>query len=199
MKTWTKYTFACDPEECDTLIEVTCDNYGFPSGVMQLTCPCGRVLKVLSVADATIPPTTTKEEKMEYPYNNPEETPQVLALQEMILSKDRFIESLQEKVSEANRSATNARLEQGNYRNSVKDYLVENYDELELHADAIAEILDIELKRDVTFTVTMTARVTVSASPDEELDSLINDNLYIEAHHGDIVIDDYTVDSVEEF
>lgn len=136
---------------------------------------------------------------MEYPYNNPDETSQVLALQEMILAKDRFIESLQEKVSEANRSATNARLEQGNYRNSVKDYLVENYDELELHADAIAEILDIELKRDVTFTVTMTAQVTVSASPDEDLDSLINDNLYIEANHGDIVIDDYTVDSVEEF
>ena len=54
----TKYTNSCDPEECDTMIEVTCDNYGFPNGVMQITCPCGRKLDVLSVVDATITPST---------------------------------------------------------------------------------------------------------------------------------------------
>jgi len=33
-----KYTFVCDPDECDCLIELTSsDGFGFPSGVMELT------------------------------------------------------------------------------------------------------------------------------------------------------------------
>jgi len=64
-ETWTKYTFVCDPDQCDTLIEVTCDNYGFPLGVMQITCPCGKKLDILSVADATINKPTTEGTPME--------------------------------------------------------------------------------------------------------------------------------------
>jgi hypothetical protein len=62
-----KYTFICDPDECDCLIELTSsDGFGFPSGVTELTCPCGRKTTLLSVEHATIAPTTqTKEEKME--------------------------------------------------------------------------------------------------------------------------------------
>ncbi len=63
----TKYTFACDPDECDVLIELTSsDGFGFPSGVMEITCPCGRKPTLLSVEHATIQPTNqTKEEKMD--------------------------------------------------------------------------------------------------------------------------------------
>ena len=62
-----KYTFVCDPDECDCLIELTSsDGFGFPSGVTELTCPCGRKTTLLSVEHATIAPTTqTKEEQME--------------------------------------------------------------------------------------------------------------------------------------
>jgi len=63
----TKYTFACDPDECDVLIELTSsDGFGFPSGVMEITCPCGRKPVLLSVVNDTITPSNqTKEEKME--------------------------------------------------------------------------------------------------------------------------------------
>ena len=57
-ETWTKNTYVCDPDECDTLIEVTSnDKFGFPSGsVRNVTCPCGRTPVLVSVLDATIPP-----------------------------------------------------------------------------------------------------------------------------------------------
>lgn len=49
-----KYTFICDPDECNTLIDVTCDEFDFPSGVTQITCPCGRKPTLLSVTPATL-------------------------------------------------------------------------------------------------------------------------------------------------
>ena len=188
----TKYTFVCDPNNCDTLIEVTCPSgFDFPNGVVQLTCPCGRKMSYIS---ATILPTTTKEEAMEYPYNNPEETTQVLALQELILKKDEQIVRLQNANSTY---STDANVQYGRI-NRVKDYLTENYDELEMHADEIANILQIELSLEVTYTVTMTATVTVSVPVGEDGEDILNENLYIDANHGDIVIDSYDVDSISE-
>lgn len=66
-ETWTKYTYACDPDECDSLIEFTCkDDFGFPSGsVKNITCPCGSVPNLLSVEPATILPTTNERKQME--------------------------------------------------------------------------------------------------------------------------------------
>lgn len=56
--TWTKYTYTCDPDHCDAMIEFTSrDGFGFPSGsVNNITCPCGRKPNLVSVDDATIQP-----------------------------------------------------------------------------------------------------------------------------------------------
>lgn len=49
MNNWIKYTFVCDPNECDTLIEVTCKSgFDFPSGEISMTCPCGRSMNFIS-------------------------------------------------------------------------------------------------------------------------------------------------------
>jgi hypothetical protein len=38
-----KYTFVCDPDECDALLEfTTLDGFGFPSGEVKMQCPCGK-------------------------------------------------------------------------------------------------------------------------------------------------------------
>lgn len=43
---WLKYIFVCDPDECDTLIEVTCKlPFDFPNGEVAMTCPCGRKMQ----------------------------------------------------------------------------------------------------------------------------------------------------------
>ena len=50
----------------------------------------------------------------------------------------------------------------------VKEYLVENYDDLELHADEIAELLGITLEKtvEVTFQVEITASITLPIGKD---------------------------------
>lgn len=81
---------------------------------------------------------------------------------------------------------------------SVKEYLLENYEDLGDHADAIATLLDIELTREVEYTVTMTATVTVTVTPGDDAESLISDNLYIDSHNSTISVDDYEVDYSNE-
>ena len=69
--TWTKYTYVCDPDECDSLVEYTCgDTFGFPSGdVRNFTCPCGRNMNLVSVVDATIPPMNERKQMETAPYS----------------------------------------------------------------------------------------------------------------------------------
>jgi hypothetical protein len=53
---WTKYTFTCDPDECDALLEFTArDGFGFPSGsVHNMKCPCGRMMNYLGYEEIII-------------------------------------------------------------------------------------------------------------------------------------------------
>ena len=81
---------------------------------------------------------------------------------------------------------------------AVKEYLLDNYDSLDSHADEIATLLDIELTREVEYTVTMSATVTVTAGPGDDIESLISDNLYIDSNSGSISVDDYEVDYSNE-
>ena len=87
---------------------------------------------------------------------------------------------------------------QTNMIESVKEYLLDNYDELESHADEIASLLDIELTREVEYSVTMTATVTVTVAPGDDAESIISDNLYIDSNSGSISVDDYEVDYSNE-
>ena len=87
---------------------------------------------------------------------------------------------------------------QTNMIESVKEYLLDNYDELGDHADQIASLLDIELTREVEYTVTMSATVTVTVSPGDDAESIISDNLYIDSNSGYISVDDYEVDYSNE-
>ena len=53
---WAKYTFVCDPDECDALVEFTArDGFGFPLGSVEMTCPCGRKMAYISYEDAWEP------------------------------------------------------------------------------------------------------------------------------------------------
>lgn len=44
-----KYWFICDQEECDSAVEFHAkDGFGFPSGEVKMTCPCGRAMQYVS-------------------------------------------------------------------------------------------------------------------------------------------------------
>ena len=198
MKTWTKYTFVCDPEECDTLIEVTCDNYGFPSGVMQLTCPCGRVLQVLSVADATIPSTTTtKEETMSII----DETPaMVKALQEHVASKDKLIESLQDQ----HKNCEYWKSENGRIGSQLIDLINTSYDgdeDASFILESLCEIIDYNPVKTVQFegVIHFSGSIDIPRSEvaDFDLTSALED-VYVDINNGNVCIDNYELYSVEE-
>jgi hypothetical protein len=49
---WITYSFTCDPDLCDTLIEVTCKTgFDFPNGEVAMVCPCGRKMNWVATTD----------------------------------------------------------------------------------------------------------------------------------------------------
>ena len=53
---WLRYTFVCDPNECDALLEFTArDGFDFPNGSVEMKCPCGRMMNYVSYEEAYAP------------------------------------------------------------------------------------------------------------------------------------------------
>lgn len=211
-----KYTFVCDPDECDSLIELTSsDGFGFPSGVTELTCPCGRKTTLLSVEHATIAPTTTKEETMEEttvgtvndlltPYN-----PDMLVTYKKIGSYSDT-EYLTDKVRniewELHNARTNSKAVNAiqNRIGLVSDIITEAYADSDDQETlrSIAETLEIPLTRSVEWSATIEVSGTIEldllADSDTDIESEIYDNLYVESQNGNIEVGDVEVTNVRE-
>jgi hypothetical protein len=212
----TKYTFACDPDECDVLIELTSsDGFGFPSGVTEITCPCGRKPVLLSVVNATIAPITqTKEEKME------EATPAVtvpdtynsnLLVTYKVIRGYSDAEYATDKVASIEWDLHNGRQSQKRVTtllsqiDTVKDIITEAYEDSEDKDTlrAIAESLSIELIKEVLFTATLEVSGTYTYNIlendyDFDLDGEVTDALYADSNNGNIEINDTEVCHVRE-
>jgi hypothetical protein len=203
---WTKYTFTCDPDECDTMIEVTCDNYGFPSGVMQITCPCGRKLDVLSVVDATITPstTTTKEENMEEVT-----TPVVMNLQwvegDDLITKAYTESDVRHMVWQLKNLTTKQNewyLKENKLRTFIHDNF-ENSDDQESLTE-IAEIMDIPLTKEIEVTVwvrvdaTVEVELTGGDSSFDVIEDFISSNLTVDSYASEMSVNNFEIDRVEE-
>ena len=211
-----KYTFVCDPDECDCLIELTSsDGFGFPSGVTELTCPCGRKTTLLSVEHATIAPTNqTKEEPMET------ETPAVVVpdtYNANLLVTYKVIHGYSDatydtdKVASIEWSLHNGRQSQKQVTtllskiDTVKDIITEAYEDSDDKETlrAIAEALSIELVREVEFSASVEVTGTYSYNIlendyDLDLESEVTDALYADSNNGNIEINDTEVCNVRE-
>ena len=215
-----KYTFVCDPDECDCLIELTSsDGFGFPSGVTELTCPCGRKTTLLSVEHATIAPSNqTKEEKMEDTttigsdaFHSPavEYNPDLLVTYKVIrgYSDPEFttskVASLEWDLHNGRQSQKTVGMLQSNI-NTVKNIITESYGDSDDQETlrSIAEALGIELTRTVEWTATIEVSGTIEldllADYDTDLESEITDNLYVDSQNGNIEIVDQEVCHVRE-
>ena len=173
----TKYTFVCDPEHCDCLIELTSsDGFGFPSGVMQLTCPCGRKTTLLSVEHATIAPTTTEEVKMETTTDNHYVTREFLETQ-LVENKARIVQ-LEEHIQRVTqRDFTTASI-LNKIRDNMKEFTLEALDSDDIsegQAEEIASICGFELTNEFELEVTVMYSVTVNARDEESAHNLIHD------------------------
>ena len=206
-----KYTFACDPDECDCLIEVTSsDGFGFPSGVVEITCPCGRKPNLLSVQHATIQPTNER--------NNMEETVTIPAEYNaniLVTYKDIVdgvatfptikVNDLEWKLERIKRLEDELSRSNGTIR-KIMDNLTEeswfnpNTEKEEILND-LCTILDYEPKKEVRFegTIYFSGRVDVPLAEyeDFDLDEYVND-ITVDCYNGDVVIDEYHTEDIRE-
>jgi len=220
MTKYQKYTWVCT-SDCDALIEYTFkDGYGWPAGVMDLTCRCGTACTLLSVEDATIPYTDTpltKEEKMESPSTEittstvPDTYNANLLVTYKVIRGYSDAEYATDKVASLEWDLHNGRQSQKKVSllqdkiNKVKDIITEAYEESDDQETlrAIAEALDIELVREVLFTATLEVSGTytyniLDSDYELDLDSEVTDALYAESNNGNITIDDTEVCHVRE-
>jgi len=217
MTKYQKYTWVCT-SDCDALIEYTFkDGYGWPAGVMDLTCRCGTDCILLSVEDATIPYTDTpltKEETMEESTSAvtvPDTYNPNLLVTYKVIRGYSDAEYATDKVTSIEWDLHNARQAQkhnGVYQdkiNTVKDIITEAYEDSEDKDTlrAIAEALGIELVREVLFTATLEVSGTytyniLDSDYELDLDSEVTDALYADSNNGNIQIDDTEVCHVRE-
>ena len=211
-ETWTKNTYVCDPDECDTLIEVTTnDKFGFPSGsVRNITCPCGRTPVLVSVLDATIPPMNER--------NNMEtttEVPTTYNANVLVTYKDITdgvatyptikVNDLEYKLERIKNLEDFLSRSQGTISKildklTVDEWYNPNTDKETILAE-LCEILDHEPKQEIriTGTITFDLRYDCPLEEVEDFDAryFLQDNLSLDAYHGDIVIDSYEVEDAE--
>ena len=198
MNNETKYTFVCDPNECDTLIEVTCPSgFDFPSGIVQMTCPCGRKMSYIS---ATIRELTNERKQMTTSSFTTDE--QVTALQTKIENLEALVQSLQNQLT----ASTGRYNEIRSQLNQVIDNMTEDYwynpnTRAETILSDLCEILNHEPKKEITFSarIIFNGRIDVPLADAEDFDlSEVLADAYVDINNGDIVIDDYELYSAEE-
>ena len=219
MTKYQKYTWVCT-SDCDALIEYTFkDGYGWPNGVMDLTCRCGTSCTLLSVEDATIPytdtPLQTKEEPMEESTVTttpiPESYNSNLLVTYKVIRGYSDAEYATDKVTSIEWDLHNGRQSQKRVTtllsqiDAVKEIICEAYadsgDQDTLRA--IAEALSIELIKEVEFTASIEVTGTYSFNIlendyDMDLESEVTDALYADSNNGNIEIGDTEVCNVRE-
>ena len=220
MTTYNKYTWVCTGD-CDALIEYTIkDGFGWPNGVMQLTCPCHSKCTLVSVEDATIPYTDTpltKEEPMEDTTYGATVTPVVpesynanLLVTYKVIHGYSDAEYATDKVASIEWSLHNGRQAQkhngvlNSKIDTVKDIITEAYADSDDQETlrAIAEALDIELTRTVEWSASIEVSGTIEldllAGYDTDIESEITDALFADSNNGNIEVTDQEVCNVSE-
>ena len=206
----TKYVFVCDPDECDTLIEVTCvSGFDFPNGVIKHTCPCGRQMAYISATILTSNQ-PTKEEQMETTITDTY-NPNLLVTYKKIDGDE--VSYPTEKVADIEWSLDQSRR---NYKNltekqnawytkesklrSLLEDIYEDSDDQE-SLSSIAEIFDIPLTKEVEYTAWIRVDMTVEVELGGDLDIIsdfISSNLTVDSYDSMISINNHEIDRVEE-
>jgi hypothetical protein len=218
MTKYQKYTWVCT-SDCDALIEYTFkDGYGWPNGVMDLTCRCGTDCTLLSVEDATIPytdsPLPTEEEKMETTETSAVTVPDTynpnLLVTYKVIRGYSDAEYETAKVTSLEWDLHNSRTNSKSIAvlqskiTTVKDIITEAYGDSDDQETlrAIAEALDIPLTRTVEWTASIEVSGTIEldllSDYDTDLESEITDNLFADSHNGNIEVIDQEVCHVRE-
>jgi hypothetical protein len=202
--TWTKYTFICDPDECDTLIEVTCRDFGFPNGVTELKCPCGKMMTYVSVLDATIDPTTKKEEtNMDTLTETPAQTMTLDWVENDITTTKTYTENDIRAMYWNNKNLAQKQNEWYKKESQLRTLLHDVYNDSEDKEtlEQIADIFDVPLTKEIEATAWVRVDMTIEVDMregDYDIEDLVRNNLTIDSYGSEISVNDFDVERVEE-
>ena len=199
-----KYTFICDPDECDCLIEVTSsDGFGFPSGVTKLTCPCGRDTTLLSVVHATIQPITQQKEEPKMETITEPQTMTLAWIENENESEKVYTENDVRSAIYNNKRYAEKMNEYYRKESQLRTLLNEVYvdsNEQETLAQ-IADIFDVPLTNEIEVTAWVRVDMTIEvdmADGDYDLEDMVRNNLTVDSFGSEISVNDYTVERVQE-
>ena len=199
-----KYTWVCTGD-CDALIEYTVkDGYGWPAGVMDLTCRCNSQCTLLSVVDATIDPSpTTKEDNMETTT-----TPQVMTLdwiENDVVTNKTYTESDIRHMVWVNKNLTNKQNEWYKKESQLRTFIHDNFENSDDQESLteIAEMFDIPLTKEIEVTVwvRVDATVEVELTGGDSFDAVeqfVQDNLTVDSYGSEMSVNNFEIDRVEE-
>lgn len=206
MTTWYKKTYVCSM--CDALVEITTTS----NELRDNNCfECRGELTLLSVADATIPPTNEGEKMLENieAYMDLGNTYDANAL---VTYKDindgvasyptlkvNELEWKLERIKTLEKQLTNSnnQISQIIDNLSADGWFNPNYEKQEVLND-LCEILGHEPKQSVRITATINVEVDYDIPLDEVEDFdahyFLQDTLSIDAYNGDVIVDSWTVE-----
>ena len=197
-ETWFKWDYVCT--NCDANITMTIKSNGQPHAEI---CPnCNNQMTLMSVVDATIYPTTKKEET-----NMDTLTP----AQTMTLT---WIENDVEKTTTYSENDIRALFYNNKRLNEKQNDYFRKESQLrtlleEVYADSneqdtlaqIAEIFDVPLTKEIEVTAWVRVDMTIEvdmAEGDYDIEDMVRNNLTIDSFGSEISVNDYDVDRVEE-
>lgn len=201
---WDKYTYVCG--NCDSLIEITTTHKD-----LETWCVCAESqLTLLSVDDATIYPTTTKEEQMETAPSNTYSPNQLVTYKkiengEVSYPTDKVVD-IEYALDQGRRNYKTLTEKQNEWyrkesqlRTLLEEVFADSDDQESL--TAIAEIFDVPLTKEIEYTawvrVDMTVEVELGGDTDA-IEDFIAQNLTVDSYDSLIQVNNHEVDRVEE-
>jgi hypothetical protein len=203
-ETWFKWDYVCP--NCDANIVMTIKSNGHPHS--EICSKCYERLTLMSVVDATIYPTTKKEDTMLDTPLTPAETynPNALVTYKKIVNGQAEYVTI--KTTELDWAMNRARQDEKQVLNdyekavALEDIIKENYLESGDQGTLlqIAELFHIALTKDVEFvaTIEISGTVTVDMTDEDALQTLLENSINVSSYDGDLDVSDYVLVNYEE-
>ena len=197
-ETWFKWDYVCT--NCDSHIEMTIKSNGHKHSEV---CPkCFLSLTLMSVVDATIDPTTKKEEtNMET--LTPAQTMTLTWIENDVERTETYTEADVRAMYWNNKNLAQKQNEYYRKESQLRTLLEEVYaDSNEQDTlSQIAEIFDVSLTKEIEVTAWVRVDMTIEvdmAEGDYDIEDMVRNNLTIDCFGSAISINDYDVERVEE-
>ena len=211
-ETWFKWDYVC--LNCDSLIEMTIKVTGKPHLELCPVCLIDPVnMSLMSVLDATIYPTQQKEEQtMETTITiaetyNPNllvtykkiENGEVSYATDKVTDIEYSLDQSRRNYKSLTEQQNNWYLKESKLRTLLNDVFHDSEDQETL--EKVADIFDVPLTKEIEVTAWVNVNMTIEVDMREgeyDVEDLVRNNLTVDAYGGEITVNDFDVDRVEE-